>query len=274
MDESLLNVIKDNIKNLTISAKAVNLITLSEDKVARQKKQLEDAQQEIIAAKQLSTLGTALTAFQYRITNTFNMIIPNMHRLRSRVNLDDPDIAEILDIIERNSKYTARIMQRVQKPLNLSEMTDVNLNTIIRDTVLALKESLQSQSKNSLVSVDFHLDDRVPFISASSEQMREVFYNLLQNSYDVMPEGGNIEIQSKLVGRKIQIRIKDSGPGIATDIQERLFKKPVPNRYPVSGDGISLWLSNLILKTIGGSISVEKSDHTGTTMLVVIPTRT
>jgi len=51
----------------------------------------EEARGEVVAAKQLSTLGTAIAALQHRINNTFNIIIPNVDRLRRRVDLSDPD---------------------------------------------------------------------------------------------------------------------------------------------------------------------------------------
>ena len=92
----------------------------------------EEARGEVIAAKQLSTLGTAIAALQHRINNTFNIIIPNVDRLRRRVSLSDPTIVEILEIIERNARYTSKIISRIQEPLKEVEITSINVNAIIR----------------------------------------------------------------------------------------------------------------------------------------------
>ncbi len=55
-----------------------------------------------------------MAALQHRINNTFNIIVPNVMRLRNRVDMSDPTIAEILTIIERNARYTSDIIKRIQ----------------------------------------------------------------------------------------------------------------------------------------------------------------
>ena len=100
----------------------------------------EKARGEVVAAKQLSTLGTAIAALQHRINNTFNIIIPNVDRLRKRVDLSDPTIVEILDIIERNARYTSKIISRIQEPLKEVEVSFININTIIDDVLLEKRE--------------------------------------------------------------------------------------------------------------------------------------
>ena len=69
----------------------------------------------------------------------------------------------------------------------------------------------------------------------------------------------------------ICVRIQDTGPGISPEMQSRLFTRPVPPKDPGTGSGLGLWLSRLLLQTFGGNISIERSDDTGTTMLVQIP---
>ncbi len=100
----------------------------------------EEARGEVIAAKQLSTLGTAIAALQHRINNTFNIIIPNVDRLRRRVSLSDPTIVEILEIIERNARYTSEIISRIQEPLKEVEIPRINVNAIIDGVVLEKRE--------------------------------------------------------------------------------------------------------------------------------------
>ena len=53
-----------------------------------------------------------MAALRHRINNTFNVIVPNVNRLKRRVDASDAEIAEILDIIERNARYTSDIIAR------------------------------------------------------------------------------------------------------------------------------------------------------------------
>jgi len=231
----------------------------------------EAAREEVIATKQLATLGTAIAALQHRINNTFNIIIPNVTRLRSRVDLKDPVIVEILDIIERNARYTSQIVSRIQEPLKEVARVDVNVNAIIQDVGIRLEKAWKTDTTKPFVAIVLDLDETIPIIRAPSGQIAEVFSNLLDNARKAMAKGGEITVSSQLKDNVIYSRVKDAGPGIPPPIQERLFEKPVPSRDPGGGAGLGLWLSRLMLQSIGGDIFIEASDSSGTTMCVTIP---
>ena len=228
-------------------------------------------QDEVVATQQLATLGTAIAALQHRINNTFNIIVPNVTRLRKRVDMTNETIAEILDIIERNARYTSDIIARIQEPLREIESQDVDVNAVLSDVVGKVREQWQEDPIRSTIEVTLDLDDSIPQIRAPIGQVAEVFRNLVDNAYRAMKAGGQLVVTSRLTDGEICVRVRDTGPGIPLRIQQRLFVKPVPSREPGGGVGLGLWLSRLILQSIGGNIIIEKSDPTGTTMLVQIP---
>ena len=84
-------------------------------------------------------------------------------------------------------------------------------------------------------------------------------------------DGGDLVITSSLGEHAIEIRVQDSGSGIPAEIQDRLFRQPVPSQFPEQASGLGLWLSRLMLQTIGGSVEIEQTGPSGTTMLVKIP---
>jgi signal transduction histidine kinase len=115
------------------------------------------------------------------------------------------------------------------------------------------------------------MDDTIPIITAPSGQIAEVFYNLMDNACREMQEGGKIVLSTELKDDKIYARVKDTGPGIPPNIQQRLFKQPVSSYEKGGGAGLGLWLSQLMLQSINGDICIEKSNQDGTTMCVEIP---
>jgi signal transduction histidine kinase len=235
----------------------------------------EEARSEVIAAKQLATLGTAMATLEHRFKNSFNIIIPNINRLRKRVDLSDEEVVEILDIIERNARSTSEIVSRIQKPLQEIEASIIDVNAVLADAVLKVKDEWRSRTTASLISVSTKYDDAIPNIWASIGQISEVFYNLIDNAFKAIPNGGGISVSTLLVGNTIQTRVQDTGTGIPPDVQERLIKKPVPSKVDEKrrgGAGLGLWLTGIVLKSIGGGVTIEKSDSSGTTMLVCIPT--
>ena len=256
--------------DLEILQAMVNLAAAALDNVRlyEETRRLHD---EVVAAKQLATLGTAIAALQHRINNTFNIIVPNVTRLRKRVDMTDETIVEILDIIERNARYTSNIIARIQEPLREIEAQDVDVNAVLSDMVGKVKEQWQADPARSTIAVVLNLDDSIPLIQAPIGQIAEVFYNLVDNAYRAMKVGGQLVVTSCLTDGEIRVRVQDSSPGIPPQVQQRLFVKPVPSKEPGGGAGLGLWLSRLILQSIGGDIAVEISDPTGTTMLVQIP---
>jgi len=230
----------------------------------------EDARSEAIAAKQLATLGTAIAALQHRINNTFNIIVPNVTRLRKRVDMADETIVDILNIIERNARYTSDIITRIQEPLREVEIQDVDINAVLSDVVAKVREQWWADPTCSTVEVTLNLDDSIPQIRAPIGQVAEVFRNLVDNAYRAMKDGGQLTITSQYADSIIQVRVQDTGCGIPPAVQERLFIKPVPSKTPGEGAGLGLWLSQLMLQSMGGDVKIEKSASTGTTMLVQI----
>lgn len=229
------------------------------------------ARSEVIASRQLATLGIAMAALQHRISNTFNLISPNLERLRKRVDVEDTTVVEILDIIDRNVHYTSDIIRRILEPLRNHELQSVNTNALLEEVLEDVCRLRQGDSSLPKISVVHNLDPAVPVIRAPSGQLAEVFRNLVENAFSAMRMGGELQIHTQLTDSQIQVRLSDTGPGIPTHIRQRLFNEPVPSSTPGEGAGLGLWLSNLILLSLGGEIKIEETTPAGTTMKVSIP---
>jgi signal transduction histidine kinase len=230
------------------------------------------AREELIAARQLAALGTVTAAIQHRINNTLNIIGPNITRLRKRVDTSDETIQEILDIIERNTKYTSDYITRIQEPLKETEFQAVDINASLRDAQAQVWGQYQDRAGFGAVAVTYNLDDAVPLIEAFLGQITEIFRNLIENSHKAMgADGGTLTIVSRRVDDRLEVEIQDTGPGIPANIRDKLFIKPVPSRKPGEGSGLGLWLTNLLLQKYAGEISIEKTGADGTTMLVSLP---
>ena len=243
---------------------------------ARLYEQLErryiELETEYIAREQLAALGTATAALQHRISNTLNLVNPGIMRLRRRIDPDDKDAAETLDIMERNVGYTSQIISRLQEPLKEEVPTITDVNSRLKEIVQDVKE----REPEICQKVTFNLDDLslgIPRIEIGTGQLTEVFRNLVENACKAMqPRGGTLTISSRLVDRTIEVEFQDTGPGILPNVLDRLFTRPVPPKDFGAGTGLGLWLSKLILQKYGGDIEVKETrESEGTTMLIRLP---
>ena len=223
------------------------------------------------ASAQLAVLGTAFAALQHRINNTFNIINPNIGRLRARIDVSDAEIAKILDIIERNAKYTSEIIARIQEPLKHTTRSTINVNSTLDDLCRIVRAECADREGGANLEIIVELDDSIPLIQAPLGQISEVFRNLMENGCKAMNYSGKLNVTSRQSNGNIEVRVMDTGSGIPPALQRRLFKRPAPSKEPGAGSGLGLWLSSLMLMPIGGKIFIDKTDNSGTTMLVEIP---
>ena len=237
---------------------------------------LEETQRlssEKIANQELVALGTVMATIQHRINNSFNVIVPNVLRLRKRVDLTDATIVEILDIIERNAHSTSMMINRLQEPLQATEEQTININALIDEVAGMAKEAWRG-TLGAEVNVRLSLGAGIPLFTAPIGQLTEVFRNLLDNARTVLAKresNRQILVATRYVNDTIEARVEDNGPGIPPPIRERLFTKPVTSKEQSTGAGLGLWLTRLILQRIGGDIRIEHTDESGTSMLVSIP---
>jgi signal transduction histidine kinase len=106
-------------------------------------------------------------------------------------------------------------------------------------------------------------------VNVVSNQIQQVFFNLILNSMDAMEQGGNLSI---LVGKdqeNIEISFLDDGPGVPDHLRDKIFEPFVSIRE--DGTGLGLSVSYGILTAHGGSLELESENSNGACFKVIIP---
>ena len=146
-------------------------------------------------------------------------------------------------------------------------MLDVN-STL--DLLLLLHKS---DFKRRQVAVKLDYQDRLPMISAVSDQIKQVFLNLLVNAAEACSSshGGVITIRTRRQGDKVAVAIKDTGIGIKPEQMDQLFRPFYTTKSEVKGTGLGLSVSYGIVKNHGGEILVTSKPGEGATFTVLLP---
>ena len=110
-------------------------------------------------------------------------------------------------------------------------------------------------------------------VRADAGLIRRVFQNLLSNALKYTPEGGDVRIAVTPCGNDVRVTITDTGPGIATEDQERIFEKfgQVENRTNRLGTGLGLTFCKMAVEAHGGHIGVESELGKGSTFWLALP---
>jgi len=129
------------------------------------------------------------------------------------------------------------------------------------------------------VSVEWDLAEDLPEITVDPKQIQQVFHNLAMNAAQAMKDtGGTLAISSRMVNPKgvpamVEIRMRDSGPGIPDEDLKRVFDPFFTTKPPGEGTGLGLSVSYSIAKNHGGELSAVNHPGGGAEFVLRIPVR-
>lgn len=103
----------------------------------------------------------------------------------------------------------------------------------------------------------------------ASAPLRQALMNLMTNAADASPVG--IEVRLRCDAHEIQIDVMDRGPGIPQDVLDRLGTDIVTTKPALRGCGVGVYLANLTLTRLGGSLQYLPRDGGGTCARVSLP---
>ncbi len=227
---------------------------------------------QLTQADKLSSIGLLAAGVAHEV-NTPLAVISSYTQMLAKQLLSDPQKAGVLEKITRQ---TFRASEIVNNLLNFSrttgsELTEVNLNKVIADT-LAL---LDHQFKVAHIQVEPELHENLPLIQGNAGRLQQVFLNLFLNAKDAMSKGGVLNVAT-LNGECVSVRVSDTGSGIAQENIQRIYDpffttKTSPADGQSRGTGLGLSVTYGIIQEHAGSIRVESRPGEGTTFTLDFP---
>ena len=245
------------------------------DKMAKSLKQrevqLKEKQEALLRAEQLAAVGRISAQIAHEVRNPLSSIGLNVELLEEALAKDELGstleardlLAAIVHEVDRLAEITEGYlrMARLPKP----SMAPEDLNEVVGSVLEFSREELE----RSRVKVIRRLDPAGPRALADEGQLRQVFLNLLRNSREAMPGGGELIVESRIANGHAEVVFCDSGRGMTSEVQEHIFEPFFSTKE--GGTGLGLAVSQQILQAHGGSISCHSSPQGGTTFVVRLP---
>ena len=239
-----------------------------EQKVEERTAALKAMQGQLIQAEKLAGIGKLAAGVAHEINNPLTGILTNSSLMLEDTPAGDPrrgDLQTIVDETLRCRKIVKGLLDFARQSKPQKQM--LSLNQVVED-VLALVRN-QANFRNITLSTDFKGD--LPLVMADRDQMRQVVLNIILNAADAMPNGGDLHIwtATSANGRHAEMVFKDSGPGIPSEILDKLFEPFFTTKK--TGTGLGLSIAYGILERHGGTIRVDSTQGRGTTVTLVLP---
>ena len=171
---------------------------------------------------------------------------------------------ESLDEIENNVTYINKIVADLQdyaRPLK-PETKETNLQKLIAD-------SLTKTFIPKNIKVDVNVQDEMATVISDSNILRRVLVNLVTNSVQAMPKGGNLGIHAYREGEDNVITVKDTGAGIPEEAKSKLFTPLFTTKS--KGQGLGLAVVKRLTESLGGTVAFESLEGKGSTFMIRLP---
>ena len=260
--------------------------TKLQDAVRRLEKtntELNKAQEEIIRAEKLASIGRLSSGIAHEIGNPIGIIMGYLELLKQ----GDIQSQEKLDYILRTETEINRMDIVIRQLLDLSRPSAVDSSVVsVHEVIDDIANVLHVQPLMSNIELSLSLEAEFDQVLADPNQLRQVFLNLAINAADAIAadhEGkqGKLEIISevnettlahkKYSTKGIDIRFVDNGPGIPQTVLENIFDPFFTTKEPGKGTGLGLYVCFMIVDSMGGDIQAHSTEGQGTTMTITLP---
>jgi signal transduction histidine kinase len=162
--------------------------------------------------------------------------------------------------------------------ISLAESTDLDLHFESGETNALLREWMAPHRENATrkhIALEFHPHPTPIPLHSELNYVSRIFDNLLSNAIKYTPSDRKIEVSSMLVGQKLHITVRDQGPGISQEDQQKMFKKfQRLSARPTGGEsstGLGLSIIKTLSQRLHGDILVESKLGDGTKFTLVVP---
>ena len=221
-------------------------------------------------ASRLAALGNLAAGVAHEVRNPLNSIAMTLQYLRD--TLDDKsngDAQECLDVITRQVEELDRIVEeflQLTRPIEMNWKT-TDLRVFLNDLLRNFASSLEIAK----IKLHCNYSEDVLYVRIDQDKMRQALSNIIINSVQAMPDGGELRVETKRDAsqKSAIIRISDTGKGIAPENIDRLYE-PYFTTKP-NGTGLGLSITYRLIEAHNGDIGVESIEGKGTTFTIVLP---
>jgi two-component system NtrC family sensor kinase len=230
--------------------------------------ELERAQRQLIQTEKMASLGQLAAGVAHELNNPIGTIMMFSRVIQREMDKDNKwqkDLGLVVQEADRAAKIVKDLLSFAKETKVRPGL--VNINRII-------EEALSLLTKQALfhnIEVVTRLDDALPTTFADPDLLKQVFFNIILNGAQAMDGKGVLTVRSLKAddGRKIEIRIEDTGKGIPEKHLPRLFDPFFTTKEKGTGLGLAL-VYNIVAKH-QGAISVESQLGHGATFIILLP---
>ena len=230
------------------------------------------AENRLIQAAKLAAVGEMAAGIAHELNNPLTSVTGFAELVLEEMP-EGSESRRDLETVMREALRARDVVRRLLDFARQSESTRAraSLNEVVEDVVALSKHLIHTSG----IELKIELEKSLPWVLMDANQMKQVLINLVHNSLQAMPDGGEMEIKTSNASRHnrdwITVSVQDTGVGIPQFEQARIFEPFYTTKGNQGGTGLGLSVTYGIITDHGGQIDVVSQPGAGAKFTVWLP---
>ena len=268
----------------------------------------KESRRQLLQSEKMAAIGQLSAGVAHEINNPTGFILNNLHVLEKDVNSLFKTIGELEHFVKTHLAETMaqnggvrEAFEGIVRNENMSFLKE-DLPTLLKETIegamriknivsnlrtfthptreekkyININEEIESALLLTMNEIKYHCTivkefNPVPWVRGNSQQIVQVFVNLILNASQAIQEDGTIRFETDTDEKQVIVKITDNGCGISADEIQRIFNPFYTTKDVGKGTGLGLSIVYGIIEDHGGTITVESDVGKGTTFIINLP---
>ena len=263
--------------------------------------ELKTAQDQLVQREKMAFLGELTAGIAHELQNPLNFVknfaevstelvneISGEARDPSRdAGLEQEILAGLKQNLQKISQHGQRATSIIKGMLEhsrtgTSQREPIDLNALVEESLRLAYQGLRTKEKGFNATLTTHLAPALAPVAAVPQDLSRVLINLFTNAFHAVqqrqrqqPDAAyrpEVEVTTRCVTGKVEIRIRDNGTGISEQVKNQIFQPFFTTKAVGEGTGLGLSLSYDIVTTgHGGTLTVESREGQGAEFVISLP---
>jgi PAS domain S-box-containing protein len=267
-----LSVAEFSIDDAHYFTHIVRDVSLRKHREQQDKKHLD----ELAHVTRLGLMGEMASGIAHELNQPITAVSTYTQVSLNIINAESPDLVKLAEILSKTQQQAFRAGQIIRRMREFvksyaKKSSTVDMNTMIHDCISLCDPELKQHN----IRLTIELESNLPSVYVDHIQIEQVIINLIRNSVDALlnlpvEKQPHLTIHSHLMpGNAIRVRVKDNGPGIDQDRQQKILMPFYTTK--ANGMGMGLSISRSLIEAHEGSLHFNSKPGKGTTFYFTLP---